>query len=46
VWVLDQGVPEPIDVQTGATDGRYTEVTGGGLQAGAAVITEAVSAAP
>jgi len=40
VWVLKEGVPTPIEVQTGASDGRFTEITGGDLKAGVAVITE------
>jgi HlyD family secretion protein len=35
-----------IDVKTGATNGRVTEVTGGALKAGMQVITEALSAQP
>jgi HlyD family secretion protein len=43
VWVLQDGQPVPIDVQTGATNGRVTEITGGELQAGMQVITEVLS---
>ena len=43
VWVLQDGQPVPIDVQTGATNGRVTEITGGELRAGMQVITEALS---
>ncbi len=46
VWVLQDGQPAAIDVQTGATNGRVTEVTGGALKAGMQVITEALSAQP
>ena len=46
VWVLQEGQPVAIDVQTGATNGRVTEVTGGALKAGMQVITEALSAQP
>jgi HlyD family secretion protein len=35
-----------IPVQLGATDGRHTEITGGELQAGMEVITEAQAARP
>jgi len=42
VWVLEQGAPTPLEVQTGASDGRYTEITGGALEAGTQLITEAV----
>jgi HlyD family secretion protein len=40
VWVLRDGAPEAVPVTTGATNGRVTEITGGGLAAGAEVITE------
>ncbi len=46
VWVLQDGHPVAIDVQTGATNGRVTEVTGGALKAGMRVITEALSEQP
>ena len=46
VWVVRDGQPVPIDVQTGATNGRVTEITGGPLEAGMQVITEAPSAQP
>jgi HlyD family secretion protein len=46
VWVLDAGVPKAIDVKTGATNGKVTEIVGGDLKEGAEVITEAVTAAP
>ncbi|MDX9835551.1 MAG: efflux RND transporter periplasmic adaptor subunit [Desulfobulbus sp.] len=46
VWVLQAGVPAPVPVQLGATDGRYTEVMSGELQAGMDVITEAQAAKP
>jgi HlyD family secretion protein len=40
VWVLQDGQPVPVDVSTGATNGRMTEITGGALKAGTEVITE------
>lgn len=40
VWVLEEGLPVAIEVQTGATNGRLTEITGGSLEAGMPVITE------
>jgi HlyD family secretion protein len=43
VWVLRDTEAVPIDVKTGATDGRVTEITGGDLKAGMDVITETVS---
>ncbi len=43
VWVLRDGQPAPIDVKTGATNGRVTEIIGGSLEAGTEVITESIS---
>ena len=40
VWVLQDGQPKAIEVQTGATNGRLTEIVGGPLKAGMEVITE------
>lgn len=40
VWVLRNGVAEPVQVRTGASDGRSTEIVGGDLEAGDSVITE------
>lgn len=45
VWVLRDGQPVAVDVRTGATNGRVTEITGGSLTAGTQVITEALSSA-
>jgi HlyD family secretion protein len=39
LWVLDGGAPRPVRVRLGITDGRNTEVAGGGLAAGDRVIT-------
>ncbi len=44
VWVLQDGQPVAVDVQTGASNGRMTEITGGALKAGMQVITETLSA--
>ena len=44
VWVLRDGRPEPVEVKTGATDGQSTEITGGSLQPGDAVITDTMAA--
>ncbi len=44
VWLLRDGALEPVDITTGSTDGVLTVVTGGELAAGAAVVTDAVSA--
>jgi HlyD family secretion protein len=46
VWILEQGQPKVLQVKTGATDGRYTEIVAGELTAGMAVITEAASGKP
>jgi HlyD family secretion protein len=46
VWVLRDGQPVAIDVQTGATNGRVTEITGGEIKAGMQVITEALDTQP
>ena len=40
VWVLKGTVPTPIEVKTGATDGRHTEILSGDLQEGANVLTD------
>jgi HlyD family secretion protein len=45
-WVLRDGQPVPVTVTVGSTDGRVTEVTGGDLREGMAVITETVGALP
>lgn len=46
VWVLDNGTPRAVDVVTGVSNGRFTEITGGPLQAGMAVITDYRAAKP
>ena len=43
VWVLRDGEAVPVPVKVGATNGRVTEVVGGELAAGTAVITETLS---
>jgi len=40
VWVLKGKAPTPIEVKTGATDGRHTEILSGELQEGAWVLTD------
>ena len=40
VWVLRDGQPVAVPVQTGASNGRQTEITGGELKAGLAVIVD------
>lgn len=39
IYVLTKGVAQPIEIQTGVTDGTMTEVTGGALTPGMLVIT-------
>jgi len=43
VYVLDNGEPRRVEVQTGMSDGSFTEITGGELQEGDEVITAASS---
>lgn len=45
LWILRDGKPSPIEVQTGLTDGRVTVVSGEGLTEGMQVITHAQTAA-
>jgi len=45
VWVLKNGAATPTTVKLGISDGRMTEVIGGGLQAGMQVITDQVASA-
>jgi len=40
VWVLKGAVPTPIEVKTGATDGRNTEILSGELKEGVSVLTD------
>lgn len=39
VWVLRDGKPVAVPVRTGATDGSFTEITGGELKEGDLIIT-------
>lgn len=41
VWVLQGGQPLEVAISVGLSDGRHTEVTGGNLAPGAAVIVDA-----
>ena len=45
VWILEQGKPAPREVKTGLSDGRYTEILGGTLKEGDAVIVGAAGSA-
>ena len=40
VWVLHDGLPAAIPVDTGASNGRQTEISGGELKSGMAVIVD------
>jgi len=44
LWVLAGENPRRVSVQTGITDGRFTEITGGSLRAGQEVIVETLEA--
>jgi len=44
VWVLNGNTLAAVPVQSGATDGTYTEVTGDAVREGALVVTRAASA--
>lgn len=47
VWVLDENrQPQAVAVKTGVSNGRYTEILGGELKAGMAVITDYQEAKP
>ncbi|WP_374259815.1 efflux RND transporter periplasmic adaptor subunit [Zoogloea sp.] len=40
LWVLEDGTPRAVPVKTGVSNGRLTEIVGGELKPGMAVITE------
>ena len=44
IWILKDGSPEAVDVTTGISDGRMTEVASEQLAPGMAVITDQRSA--
>lgn len=46
VWVLRDDQPVAIPVQTGASNGRYTEILSGDVQPGMELMTESGNAAP
>jgi HlyD family secretion protein len=46
VWVLRDGAPVRVDVKTGPSDGRQTEITGGDLKPGTEVVTESATGQP
>lgn len=43
VWILRDGLPVPVPVRVGATDGRVTEVLSGNLEPGQRVLVDTVS---
>ena len=45
VWVLDAGTPRRVEVATGIEDENWTEITGGGLKAGDALIVSEANGA-
>jgi HlyD family secretion protein len=45
LYVLDGDKPKQVEIQVGATDGQHTEVTGGEISAGTAVIVDVASTA-
>jgi HlyD family secretion protein len=40
VWVLENGVPKRVSVETGGSDGQNTEIKSGPIKAGTLVITD------
>ena len=40
IWLLQDGMPQPVSVKVGISDGRMTEVSAEGLEPGAQVITD------
>jgi HlyD family secretion protein len=40
VWVLRNGVPQPVSIVTGLTDGTVTQVVSGGVHEGDVLITD------
>lgn len=43
VWILRDGAPAAVKIETGATNGRHTEIVGGELEPGMLVITEVMA---
>jgi HlyD family secretion protein len=46
VWVMRDGQLSPVTLNTGVTDGVMTEITGGDIELGTAVVTDMISASP
>ena len=43
IWVLDNNAPVAVEVKTGISDGKQTEIVSGDLKVGMAVITESTA---
>ncbi len=43
IYVLDNGAPKKVSVKTGASDGNFTEVLDGPIEAGTPVVTDSVT---
>ena len=46
IYVLENGVPKPVKVRTGVTDGKQTEIVSGELREGDQVIVSSKAATP
>ncbi len=46
IWILRDGLPQPIPVKLGLNDGRQVEISGDGLSENLPVITKAAAPAP
>lgn len=46
LWVLRDAQAVPVAVQTGASDGKHTEIIAGAIQAGTPVITDSLAKPP
>lgn len=46
LWLLENGAPQRAVVELGASDGQFTEVSGGGIEPGAVVILDQEQPAP
>ncbi|MGE0083068.1 MAG: efflux RND transporter periplasmic adaptor subunit [Desulfococcaceae bacterium] len=44
IWILENGHPKSVTVETGATDGTFTEIKGNGIKTGMKVLTDTVTA--
>jgi HlyD family secretion protein len=46
IWVLENNAPVAVEVKTGISDGKMTEILSGNLKAGMQVITESLGSVP